>query len=200
MPAVRGVKRAHDLIDVLDLLVAELLVLDSVTRMGTWVEQLAVIEAVEAWAQAGTNRRACVIMQVNSQGRPAGLTELEHLATAVVGCHTNEAGDRRLSADKNRAGPLGSCYFDLTAAGLVRPQFRFSYSVEGRPGAYELVPYPSRKAQWDGLLAQAFEEKAEAGWASAARIVPGYPDGRLEPRDVKQRQAFAEAHGLQWME
>lgn len=175
-------------------------VLDSISRVGTLTTQKDALEAVHQWARHETDRRAAVIWQVNERGEPAGLTELQHLVDQICGVAIEESGLRRLHATKNRAGSLGVAYFGLTAKGLERPSFRYSYSVEGPHGAYQLVPWPSSGARWAGLLDELFERLKEArpGLASAGRHVYGYPDGVLLPADVDQRRAFAEAHGLTW--
>lgn len=199
-PELREVHTAGDVEELLwGGLFGELVVVDSLSRLGTWTEQARIMEVIEAWCRE-TDARALVVVQVNKQGQPAGLTEVEHLTTAIVSAQVEEDGQRRLCADKNRRGPLGAALFQLTGRGLERTALPYSYSVEGCPGQYRLVPWPSKGARWDELLARAFQESAEAGWASAARLVEGYPDGVLLPGDVDERRAFAEAHGLRWLE
>lgn len=177
-----------------------LIMLDSVTRCGSLHEQRDVLHQLDAWAEGGPGRRALVVMQVNAEGEPAGLTENEHLVDAIVGITMEESGQRRLYARKNRAGPLGVAYVELDAQGRMGPpKLQYSYSVEGQHGQYRLVPWPSPKTAWQGLLDQAFKSNARPGLASAGRWVPGYPHNCLSPADVAQRRAFAEAHGLKWL-
>ena len=197
---IRTVRRPDDVRAKLGQVHQGLVVLDSITRCGGLHGAREALEALAEWCQAGPGRRAVGVLQVNAKGRPAGLTENEHLTDAIVGVAVEESGLRRLFAEKNRSGGLGSRYFQLTASGLEAGHFPYSYSVEGPAGAYRLEPYPSREARWQGVLHAAFSanEGARPGLASAGRLVPGYPGGRLEPADVEQRRIFAEAHGLEW--
>lgn len=177
-----------------------LVVLDSVTKCGGLREQLHALEQLVAWAADGTDRRGLAIFQVNKEGEPAGLKENEHLTHANVAVAQEESGLRRVFAVKNRSGPYGSQYFTLGANGLETPRFLYSYSVEGTHGTYRLEPWPSPRASWAGVLDLVFERGARPGLAHAGRPVPGYPDGMLLPADWEHRKAFAEAHGLHWLE
>lgn len=182
---------------------AGMVVLDSVTRCGNLQAQLQVLELLERWVQDGEERRALAVLQVNEKGEPAGLTENEHLVTAIVGVIQEDSGLRRLFAKKNRAGDLGVAYFTLSAEGLGHPKLPYSYSVEGAHGRYALVPWPTPGARWAGLLDAAFKTTegdvaAVPGLASAGRPVAGYAGGALYPADVLERRKFAEAHGLTW--
>lgn len=203
---IKEVKQPAEIGVVLGRIHAGMVVLDSVTRCGGLREQLQVLELLEAWCCAGPDRRACAILQVNDKGEPAGLTENEHLVTTVCGVAQEESGLRRVFTEKNRYGPLGVAYFRFGRGGLEQPKLQYSYSVEGSTGRYQLMPYPSKGARWDGLLRAAFESQVEGevnviarpGLASAGRHVPGYPNNALYPADVGERRRFAEAHGLTW--
>ena len=77
-------------------------------------------------------------------------------------------GLRRLDVEKNRhAGGLFSAYFSLGVGGVGKPVFKQAYCVEGQPGAYRLVPYPTRGAEWHGLI-DTMEKGEIEGTASAA--------------------------------
>lgn len=183
----------------LDQLGAGLVVLDSLTAASSLDGQLEVLDRMIAWCRGGA-RQVLVILGVNADDSPAGRRQLRHRVDVSAVVRAGEDGLRVLEVEKNRYGPLSSAYFTLGAGGAGRPEFRYSYSIEGRPGAYRLEPYPSSHARWDGLLRARFGEAPEPGWASAARMVPSYPDGRIEPADVGERRRFAADHGLQWLE
>ena len=177
-----------------------IVVLDSLTRIGSYHEQKHLLEVIETWAQGAPGRAAFVVLQVNADGEPAGLREVEHLTTAVAGVSSEPTGLQRLYARKNRDGGLGSAYFRLTAAGLGPAELPYSYSVEGRRGAYRLHPYPLPGAKWAGGLAARFGAgDVVPGLAHAGQCVKGYPRGLLLPADHDERKAFAEAHGLTWI-
>lgn len=175
-----------------------LVVLDSLTASGGVDEQLELLGHIIRWAQAGGDRRALVVLGVNSDDQAAGRRQVRHAVDACVYVQLNEDGNRSFELEKNRFGPVTSSYFRINGHGASKPRFPYSYTVEGKAGAYRLVPYPTEGAKWDGLFRAAFGKAPEPGWASAARWVPTYPDGRLEPADVDERKRFAEAHGLKW--
>lgn len=177
-----------------------LVVLDSVTRCGSVNQQLEAMEAIHRWTTAEPDRRALAILQVTKRGEMAGLRELEHLTDAIAGVAVEESGLRRLEASKNRNGGLGTAYFKLGKEGVIKPSFDYSYSVEGSPGAYALMPWPSPGAKWAGLLDREFLEGARPGLASAGRFVAGYPGDKLLPADAEDRKKFALAHGLKWLD
>lgn len=178
-----------------------LFVLDSLTQVGAWHEQAQVLDAVTTWARSQPGRYALVILQINSRGDAAGLLELPHMVDAMCGVvKDEESGLRMVSASKNRNGPLFSRLFGLDARGLThldRLAEGASYSVEGGPGAYRLHPWPLPGARWAGLLDK---RKPPTGYASAAILAPSYARGVLEPADVGERRAYAEAHGLTWLD
>jgi hypothetical protein len=176
-----------------------LVVLDSITASGSWIEQADILYSLVALVQA-RGMRLLVIQQVNGSGTGAGLTELAHLVEAVGAVEKSIL--RRLDFSKNRMGAVGSALFCLGADGVTAPDLSAaSYSVEGEPGAYSLHPYPLPGAKWSGLFKQSWKDGlAVPGLASAAIPVPGYPGGVLLPQDVEARRAFAERHGLLWVE
>lgn len=174
-------------------------ILDSLTAAATVDDQVRVLEALIQWAQLGA-RRVAVILGVTSEDQAAGRRQLRHMVDACVNIALGDDGLRTFEVDKNRFGPLGAAHFALGEAGAGRPALEYSYSVEGRPGAYRLVPYPTERAQWDGLLRQRFKRVSRPGYASAARPMVGYRGGVLEPADVAARRRFAESHGLTWLD
>lgn len=180
---------------------ATLAVLDSLTAAATLDGQVDVLEEIIRWTQ-DTGRRAAVILGVTSDDSPAGRRQIRHMVDACVNISVADDGLRTFEVDKNRFGPLGAAHFVLTGAGAARPQLQHSYSVEGRPGAYRLVPYPTEGARWDGLLRKRWGKgkRARSGYASAGRPQAGYPGGVLEPADIDARRLFAEAHGLKWLQ
>lgn len=179
-------------------------VLDSLTRIGSLQAQFTALELAEKWAQQGTGRRFVAVQQVTKDGKAAGLRALEHLTTAILSITVEETGLRRIGAVKNRRGPLASTYYALTEKGLSRPKLPYSYSVEGRAGAYHLHPIGLEGGRWGGVLAEFFEveNKGEyrAGLAHCGRPAPGYPGDQIAPPDVIERRRFAESHGLKWLE
>jgi energy-coupling factor transporter ATP-binding protein EcfA2 len=176
-----------------------LVVLDSLTAAAQLDDQVGLLHDVLRWARAG-DRRALVILGVTSDDTPAGRRQLRHAVDVSATIHAGDDGLRVLQLEKNRFGPLRSSYFGLDESGAVQPAFPYSYSVEGRPGAYRLHPYPTEGARWDGGLRARFGLKPEPGWASATRVVEGYPGGRMAPADAGERRAFAEQHGLRWLD
>lgn len=176
-----------------------LVVVDSLTAAASLDGQVELLQHVVRWARGG-DRRALVILGMTSADTAAGRRQLRHAVDAFAVVAGDDDGNRRLAVEKNRFGPLQSSYFTLGAGGAASATFPYSYSVEGRAGAYTLVPFPSSDARWDGPLRARCGDTAETGWACAARIVPGYPNDRLVPADVGERRRFAEAHGLRWLE
>lgn len=178
-----------------------LFVLDSLTQIGGWTEQASVLHQITEWARSGPHRWGIVVLQINSRGEAAGLLELPHMVDAKLGVTVDDVGGlRTLAASKNRHGPLFSRLFGLGAGGVEQLGAladAASYSVEGSPGAYYLHPWPLPGARWAGLLDK---RKPPTGYASAAILAPSYARGVLEPADVTERRAYAEAHGLAWLE
>lgn len=178
--------------------------LDSLSRCpeGDWPGQLAILATIVAWAKERPGRRALAILQVNGTGEAAGMRGIPHLVDFT--CDIGDAdGTGIVTATKNRNGPLDSRYFELGSNGVTIPEFPFSYSVEGNRGTgYRLHDYPTPGAKWAGLLdamRDAHGGVTLPGYACAARPVPGYPDGVLQPRDVADRKRFAERHGLTFL-
>lgn len=201
---VRQVSTPEQVRYALEQLHEGVLVLDSLTRIGSYMRQVEVLAQIEAWSRESPRRLAFVVLQVNTQGEPAGLKEAEHLTTAICYIAVDDDGLRRLTATKNRDGGLGVAYFTLTAAGVEPPAMPYSYSVEGKGGRYRLHPVPSPGASWDEVLRYYFEEErggqAKPGLAHAGRLAWGYDSNMIAPADVAQRRRFAEDHGLQWLE
>lgn len=187
----------------LEQLPAGFVVVDSITAAAALDEQVSLVARIVEWARRGDDRRALVILGQTSDGTAAGRVQLRHVVDVDATIAGQDDGARVLATQKNRAGPLGSAYFSLTSNGAAIPAFPYSYSVESIGGAFRLVPYPTDGPQvkWDGVLRHRFKGRpAEPGYASAGRVVPGYPSDRLQPADVSERRAFAEAHGLRWLE
>lgn len=179
-----------------------LLVLDSLS----WLrgDQTAALLMLIEWARAAKGRRVLIIVGHRKDGGALGASEVFHLTQVNCSVTMDEAGNRLLTVRKNRHGGLDSRYFRLTAAGVAQCTWPYAYSVEGEPGSYRLVPWPTRGAIWqDGLAARFRDEvasKAAEGVASCGRVVDAYKGGLLQPQDVAQRRLFAEAHGLRWVQ
>lgn len=176
-----------------------LVVVDSITQTAGWEQQAAVAEAGVTWVRAEPGRRLLFIQQVNGRGDAAGQVAIPHLVDACLDVGA-DAGMRTLAAWKNRHGSIGSRYFRLGPSGPLAVDFPYAYSVEGEAGRYRLHPFPLSGAKWAGLFEKAAESgrAIRGGVACAAIPVNGYPDGYLQPADVDDRRAFAEAHGLRW--
>lgn len=173
-------------------------VVDSLTQLGGWDEQARILDAIRLACKAHAVT-AVLIQQVNARGAGAGLTEIRHMVDQIAYCESAEGGLRRLGIEKNREGPVGSRYYSLDAA-LTVPTFPAAYSVEGDPGSYGLHPFPLPGARWAGILAACKPGILLDGIASAGIMAPCYRNGILYPADVLARQAFAEAHGLRWID
>lgn len=177
----------------------DLVVVDSLAAFGLDGAPVT-LGALIAWAQANDGR-VLAINQVTKDERGAGRMRLQHDPDIVAQVRPDVAGRRRLDVTKNRAGSLFSSVFCFDARGrLTRPPFRSAYSVEGDPGSYRLMPVPTPNAQWDQLFRALPEDAPIEGTASAARRFERYASGWLEPEDVDERRAFAEAHGLRWID
>lgn len=195
-PLIGATTTPEELFEAMDEIhVTHCLVLDSITEFGVHAGP-DVLRRIIRWVQS-RNARAIVVAQYLKEGRTAGAEALPHLVDIVASVDVDEYGLRRLNVSKNRFGDLWTHYFALGAEGIHRPEFTAAYSVEGSPGQYALVPYPSRTARWQDFI------RAQSGGiertASAARAADGYADGWLQPEDVAQRRGFAEAHGLRWI-
>lgn len=200
-PQVVPTSGPEDVEEMLPKLGAGLLVLDSLTHAATWDGQVAILELVDGWVSEGADRRALVVLQVNSKGEGAGALAIPHLVDACGDAWGDDWGLHRLGLWKNRHGPTDVAYYRLGAGGVEEPSFESAaWSVEGSPGRYELHPWPMPGARWAGVLDALFEGEAGPvlGIAAAGVSVPGYPDGIFEPLDVAARRRFAEAHGLRW--
>lgn len=199
-PTTYATHDAGDVARALDDTATGLVVVDSLTQLGGWDAQAAILERVIAWARSGWDRRALVVLQVNARGEGAGLMELPHLVDAVCTVGAVGQGLRAFAVSKNRHGPLSTRLYQLGAHGVRAPDDvagLAAYSVEGEPGSYTLHPFPMPGAKWSGLWKV---RVPEAGAASAC-VVAGYcPGGLLHPADAAERRAFAEAHGLRWVD
>lgn len=180
------------------------LVLDSITRIAEWADQVKIADYLcdprTGWIMGGRDRRLLVIQQINSRGEAAGALEIPHLVHAVSYVEARD-GLRVLTVTKNRNGPIGSIYFSLGSTVTI-PAFPYAYTVEGEPGSYRLHPFPLPGARWAGLfdLAAKIGSGPAPGTATAALPCASYPGGVLLPADAADRRRFAEAHGLTWIE
>ena len=200
MPLVAVVDSASDVARHLNSLSVGPIVVDSLTALGL-TEGLAVAHEVVSWAQR-RNDRALAICQVVKGDVIAGYNAIPHLFDAVAHVGADRQGVRALRISKSRWSPLGTQYWQFSAEGQISdPEFTAAYSVEGGPGSYWLHPFPLKGAVWSGLLASEMaEERLSPGCASAAISASYMPSGFLEPSDVRERRAFAEHHGLRWLD
>lgn len=195
------VATAHTVDDVLEQTGAHLLrrgsvvVLDSVTELGL-DEGVQMVRKLRPWAEE-EGMRVLVIAQRTKDGKTAGRQGLTHLVDIVAQVTADTFGLRRLDVQKNRGGDVFSAYFRLGSDGVERPEWHQGYSVEGEPGAYQLVPYPTPGARWADPLSGS--KGPIEGRACAARECKDYKSGWLRPEDEQQRRAFAELHGLHWI-
>lgn len=179
-----------------------IVVVDSVTELGHHDRALDAVRMLREWVDDQADRRAVAIVGVNARGDAAGRRQLIHLVDQYVFIQPHADGSRSFNIQKNRSGPEDNIYFRISEAGIVRPSWPYAYSVEGKPGAYRLEPYPSRSAEWQGIVkARATQDPPASmqGIAGAGVIVAGYPDGVLQPADAEDRRRFAELHGLTWI-
>lgn len=180
-------------------------VVDSVTELGHHDRALEATRLLREWVDAQGDRRAVVIVGVNAAGQAAGRKQLIHLVDQFVFIEPHDDGSRSFNIQKNRSGPEDNVYFRIDERGIRRPSFPYAYSVEGAPGAYQLVPYPTRGAKWQGVIERYQQTMLRgepgdlSGLAGAGQFVPGYPDNTLQPADVDARRRFAELHGLTWI-
>lgn len=176
----------------------DLLVIDSVTGLGLEGGPVA-LRAMRGWAQRNAGR-VVAINQVAKDDRGAGRMRLAHDPDVVAYVRGDVAGRRRLDVTKNRGGRLFSAVYTFDKRGqLALPSFKGAYSVEGDPGSYRLAPVPTDGAKWDQLYRHLPEDVAIESTASCARRFDRYKSGWLEPEDLDERRAFAEAHGLRWI-
>lgn len=176
----------------------ELVLVDSVAQFAAVHEQTEIMHAcIEAIRKA--KARGIFITQFNASGEPFGVNELQHAVDVVLIIDTDD-GMRRLSATKDRGGPVSARYFRLTGAGPVPETFEYGYTVEGNAGRYRLHLYPYPGAKYAGIM----DTLAKAGATlhrrcSAAIECRGYTHGYAEPSDVSDRRRFAESHNLEWV-
>lgn len=177
-----------------------IVVLDSLTAIAGWEQQVTLLQHVDEWMLDGPDRRFLEIQQINGRGEAAGRMEIAHLVDACCDID-DDSGHSRLSVWKNRNGPIGSRYFELGAGKPVQPTFPYAYSVEGTRGRYRLLPFPLPGGKFHGYLHSLMHERIIpiGGVATAAIPVPSYPRGLFFPPDVLARRRFAEDHGLVWL-
>ena len=201
-PEITAFSNLEGLQDALEDTYDGLSVIDSVTATGHAQVQLEAMGMIMDWARGGPNRRVVAILGHNQDGGAAGPKKIAHLAQIEAFVRPDNQGRRMIGLRKNRHGPLFSRYFELGANGVERPEFPYAYSVEGIPGSYSLVAYPSKKTEWAGRLEKLDKENSATmplRTASAAKRAP-YGRGFMEPRDVGARRAYALAHGLTWLD
>lgn len=200
-PNIIAVDGLYEGLDALFECYSGILVCDSATAMGSPAAQLEFMVAVIDWARAEPDRRAVVILGHTQAGGAAGPRKIAHLAQTEASVSADGEGRRRIGLRKHRHGGLTSRYFKLGAHGVELPDFPYAYSVEGAPGAYKLVAYPQKGAEWAGR----FEALADNNntlplkCASASKRAP-YGRGYIEPGDAAARRAFAAVHGLAWLD
>ena len=177
----------------------DIVIVDSVSQLAEGMDSADLVRTV---IERIRNVGALVffIAQFTKDGQMLGPNMLRHLVDVVCSIPPDTSGLRRLCLDKNRFGGLTARYFSITSEGVKAQTFDQAYSVEGPPGKYELRLFPLSGAKWSGMLEQlsgagVFLE----GYASAAIPCTGYRSGYAVPPDVKERQRFAEDHGLRWM-
>lgn len=159
-----------------------------------------VLREARTWAQTHGGR-VVAVNQVTKEGTGVGREALEHLADIVAHVRGDEAGRRRLDITKNRGGSLFSASFVFDEQGRVtRPVLRHAYTVEGPPGGYKLTPIPTPGAAWADVYKHLPEGVYGEGTASCGRRSNVYRSGWLIPEDAQERQRFAEAHGLRWID
>jgi hypothetical protein len=180
----------------------EKVVVDSLTAFGQ-VDSIKVLRDIVDWTQAH-NARTMLVMQVTKENRAAGPMEISHEVDVLARAAVDKTGLRYLAFTKSRFSALETRYWIFNEHGQVDiPDFSDDvYSVEGAPGNYELVPFPVTGARWAGIL-QFLDDQEELhkfiGSASAAIRAKHKPSGFVLPNDFRERQAFAEAHGLKWI-
>lgn len=175
------------------------IVLDSLAELGCGHDGVVdALRHMRSWAQR-SGGLIVAINQITKDGTGQGREALEHVVDQVAYIRADDAGRRRFDVVKNRHGRLVSALIAFGQDGhLDRPQLRGAYSVEGTPGAYRLVPVPTKGAEWADpfkLASPPFE-----GTASAGRRAKLYASGWLLPDDVDERRRFALDHGLRWID
>jgi predicted nucleic acid-binding Zn ribbon protein len=199
-PAINGCYSWENLEeDIRGLQEGSILIVDSVSQLSeshdsAWLVQ-SVIERVRTIGAI-----AFFIAHYTKDGQMLGPNMLRHLVDVVCHIPNDDSGMRRLALDKNRFGGLTARYFSISDEGVGPQTFDQAYSVEGPPGKYRLHLHPLGSAKWAGML----NVLAEAGvylegYATAALPSAGYRSGYAVPPDWKQRKAFAESHGLNWL-
>lgn len=200
-PNIIAVAGLYGALDALLECYSGMLVCDSATALGSPAAQLEFMEAVIDWARAEPHRRAVVILGHTQAGGAAGPRKIAHLAQTEASVSADAEGRRRIGLRKHRHGALTSRYFKLGAHGVEVPDFPYAYSVEGPPGGYELVVYPSKGTEWAGRF-EAIEDNdntLQLRCASASKRAP-YGRGYIEPGDAQARRDFAAVHGLAWVD
>ena len=181
----------------------EKVVVDSLTAFGV-MDGLRVLSELVSWSQAN-NARTLVVLQVTKDNRAAGPMEIAHEVDVVARAAVDRTGLRLLAFTKSRFSALETRYWIFNEYGQVDvPDFANDvYSVEGSPGGYELVPFPVTGAKWAGLLQYLDDQEQLSdfiGFASSAVRAKHKETGFVLPNDFRERKAFAEAHGLSWLD
>ena len=181
----------------------EKVVVDSLTAFGQ-MDSVRVLSELVSWSQAN-NARTMIVLQVTKDNKAAGPMEIAHEVDVVAKAAVDRTGLRLLTFTKSRFSALETRYWIFNEYGQVDvPDFHQDvYSVEGTPGAYELVPFPVNGAKWSGLLEylDGNEQLGDfIGYASSAVRAKHKETGFVLPNDYRERKSFAEAHGLSWLD
>ena len=180
-----------------------IIVIDSLTPFGLDDAVRVMLAVIDNCRRTG--RRAIFVLQTNKERDAAGSVKLQ-FTPDVVGEIVTDAFDQRLFRwVKNRFGPVASTYFTFSKDGmLVPPVFEHApYSVEGNGVNLELIPYGVSGTRYTGImdaLARIGVLADFPGHASSGLASLGTRCGFLEPPDLFARKAFAERHGLKWLE
>jgi hypothetical protein len=164
------------------------------------------VEAVQAMrrrcARYGT--RGLVIVHQTKDGEARGSGSITYEVDVELRLE-DDRGERRVLVEKNRYGPVGSVAYRMTTEGVSLPSPNGYYSVEGAAGRYRLVRHPAARRMFHAAYLWAVEAARDAGeeldlpaapLAVAASPSRLYRGGWVEPQDVSERRAFAEAHGI----
>lgn len=177
----------------------DIVIVDSVSQLAEGLNSADLVRAVIERVRT-VGAIVFFIAQFTKDKEMLGPNMLRHLVDVVCNIPPDSSGMRRLCLDKNRYGGLTARYFSIGADGVKPQVFDQAYSVEGPPGKYELRLFPLGNAKWDGLLGQLAKAGVFLeGYASAAIPCSGYRTGYAVPPDVKEREAFATEHGLNWL-
>lgn len=177
------------------------LVLDSATATGHAVEALVAVRAHVR--ELGV--RAIVLVHETKDGLIRGSSSLGFDCDVDVRIDY-DAGARRIEVLKNRFGAEAELRFELGEDGPRLPAADRYYSVEGRPGAYRLEPWPADQARHAAYLRAVEAARAQEDGpvlylppppvAVAALPSTLYARGWIEPPDVAGRKAYAQAQGV----